>query len=45
MDVIILDFAKDFDKVPFQRLLLKSSFYGTRNNTISFKQGLSTLLF
>ena len=34
--VILLDFAKAFDKVPFQRLLLKSSFYGIRDNTFQW---------
>ena len=33
VDVILLDFAKAFDKVPFQRLLLKFNFYGIRDNT------------
>ena len=36
VDVILLDFAKAFDKVPFQRLLLKSSFYGLRDNTLQW---------
>ena len=36
MDVILLDFAKAFDKAPFQRLLLKSSFYGIRDNTLQW---------
>ena len=36
VDVILLDFAKAFDKVPFQRLLLKSSFYGIRDNTLQW---------
>ena len=36
VDVILLDFAKSFDKVPFQRLLLKSSFYGIRDNTLQW---------
>ena len=44
MDVILSDFAKDFDEVPFQRLLLKSSFYAIRDNTVSFKEVLSTVI-
>ena len=36
VDVILLDSAKAFDKVPFQRLLLKSSFYGIRDNTLQW---------
>ena len=36
VDVILLDFAKAFDKVPFQRLLLKSSFYSIRDNTLQW---------
>ena len=36
VDVILLDFAKAFDKVPFQRRLLKSSFYGIRDNTLQW---------
>ena len=36
VDVILLDFTKAFDKVPFQRLLLKSSFYGIRDNTLQW---------
>ena len=36
MDVILLDFAKAFDKVPFQRLLLKLNFYGIRDNTLQW---------
>ena len=36
VDVILLDFAKAFDKVPFQRLLLKSSFYGIGDNTLQW---------
>ena len=36
VDVILLDFAKAFDKVPFQRLLLKLNFYGIRDNTLQW---------
>ena len=33
MGVILLDFAKAFDKVPSQRLLLKLNFHDKRDNT------------
>ena len=36
MDVILKDFAKAFDKVPFQRLLLKSSFYRICDNILQW---------
>ena len=36
VDIIILDFAKAFDKVPFQRLLLKLNFYGIRDITLQW---------
>ena len=36
MDVILLDFAKAFDKVPHQRLLYKLSFYGIRGDTLKW---------
>ena len=32
-DVIIMDFAKAFDKVPRRRLLYKSDYYGIRGST------------
>ena len=32
-DVILLDFSKAFDKVPYKRLLLKLDFYGIRGMT------------
>ena len=32
-DVIIMDFAKAFDKVPHRRLLYKLDFYGIRGST------------
>ena len=34
VDVILLDFAKAFDKVPHQRLLHKLDYYGVRNSTL-----------
>ena len=34
VDVILLDFAKAFDKVPHQRLLHKLHFYGVRQSTL-----------
>ena len=36
VDVILLDFAKAFDKVPFQRLLLKLNYYCIRDNTFKW---------
>ena len=32
-DVIVMDFAKAFDKVPHKRLLYKLGFYGIRGST------------
>ena len=37
-DVIVMDFAKAFDKVPHKRLLYKLGFYGIRNNTLHWIQ-------
>ena len=34
VDVILLYFAKAFDKVPYQRLLHKLDYYGVRNSTL-----------
>ena len=35
-DLIIMDFAKAFDKLPHQRLLCKFKFYGIKNETLSW---------
>jgi hypothetical protein len=35
-DLIIMDFAKAFDKVPHQRLLYKHKFYGIKNQTLNW---------
>jgi hypothetical protein len=35
-DLIIMDFAKVFDKVPHQRLLYKLKFYGIKNETLNW---------
>jgi hypothetical protein len=35
-DLIIMDFAKAFDKVPHQRLLYKLKFYGIKNETLNW---------
>jgi hypothetical protein len=35
-DIILLDFAKAFDKVPHDRLLHKMEFYGIRQNTLEW---------
>ena len=36
IDAVFLDFAKAFDKVPHQRLLLKLEYYGIRSNTLQW---------
>ena len=36
VDVILLDFAKAFDKVPHQRLLYKLNYYGVRGHTLQW---------
>ena len=36
VDVILLDFAKAFDKVPHQRLLMKLSYYGIGGRTLDW---------
>lgn len=38
VDVILLDFAKAFDKVPHQRLLYKLNYYGVRDDTLQWIQ-------
>ena len=35
-DLIIMDFAKAFDKVPHQRLLYKLEFYGIKKETLNW---------
>ena len=35
-DLVIMDFAKAFDKVPHQRLLYKLHFYGIQNETLNW---------
>lgn len=42
VDVVLLDFAKAFDKVPHNRLLYKLQFYGVRGNTLKWIQGFLT---
>ena len=37
-DIILLDFAKAFDKVPHTRLLHKMSYYGVRDNSLAWIQ-------
>lgn len=36
VDVILLDFAKAFDKVPHRRLLEKLNYYGVRGNILNW---------
>ena len=36
VDIILLDFAKAFDKVPHARLLHKLSYYGVNHNTVTW---------
>ena len=38
VDIILLDFAKAFDKVPHQRLLYKLNYYGVRGPTLQWVQ-------
>ncbi|XP_072022667.1 uncharacterized protein [Amphiura filiformis] len=42
VDMIIMDFAKAFDKVPHQRLLLKMSRYGIRGKTLKWTEAFLT---
>ena len=42
-DVIVMDFAKAFDKVPHKRLLYKLDYYGIRNNTLLWIQDFLSL--
>jgi len=42
VDIILLDFAKAFDKVPYQRLLHKLHYYGVRGKTLSWIQAFLT---
>ena len=42
-DVIVMDFAKAFDKVPHKRLLYKLQCYGISNNTLNWIQDFLTL--
>jgi hypothetical protein len=40
-DIILLDFAKAFDKVPHDRLLHKMEFYGVQQNTLESSMVIS----
>ena len=42
-DVIVMDFAKAFDKVPHKRLLYKLGYYGIRNDTLLWIQDFLSL--
>ena len=42
-DVIVMDFAKAFDKVPHKRLLHKLNYYGIRGNTLNWIQDFLSL--
>ena len=42
-DVIVMDFAKAFDKVPHKRLLYKLKYYGTDTNTLNWIEDFLTL--
>ena len=41
-DLIIMDFAKAFDKVPHKRLLFKLNYYGIRHNTLKWIEAFLT---
>ena len=41
-DLIIMDFAKAFDKVPHKRLLYKLNYYGIRHNTLKWIEAFLT---
>ena len=42
-DVIVMDFAKAFDKVPHKRLLYKLKYYGADTNTLNWIEDFHTL--
>ena len=42
-DVIVMDFAKAFDKVPHERLLYKLKYYGISNNALNWIQDFLSL--
>ena len=42
-DVIVMDFAKAFDKVPHKRLLYKLKYYGADTNTLNWIEDFLTL--
>ena len=42
-DIIVMDFAKAFDKVPHKRLLYKLKYYGITNNTLNWIQDFLSL--
>ena len=41
-DIIVMDFAKAFDKVPHQRLLSKLNYYGIEYNTLKWIEDFVT---
>jgi hypothetical protein len=43
VDIILLDFAKAFDKVPHARLLHKLSYYGVNHNTVTWIKSFDLL--
>jgi hypothetical protein len=38
-DLILLDFSKAFDKVPYKRLLYKINYYGIRHTKVALTSG------